>query len=73
MFWVSAGEDTDETMYHRCVGLFLLLLFLFAILYLLSDFSFGFSDELSQRSAVSHAGNKRMLQTDKHKESTSAF
>lgn len=56
----------DESTYHRCIRLFLFLLFLFAVLDLLCDFSFGLGDELSERSAVSYAGDKRMLQKDRH-------
>lgn len=49
-----------KTTYHGCIGLFLLLL-LFAVLDLLCDFSFGLSDELSERSAISDTCDKRML------------
>lgn len=60
------NTHTNKATYHRCIRLFLLLLFLFAVLKLLCDFSFGLGDELSERSAVSYTGDKRMLQTDRH-------
>lgn len=51
---------TNKTIYQRCVRLLLLIL-LFAVLDLLRDFSFGLGYKLSEWSAISYTGDKRML------------